>query len=72
MSICKICGEDKPFNKKDRDRRFRWCKDCAAMYEAMKAEKRASEKARIIEEENRKTINLLNLNQLSQFRVSFD
>jgi hypothetical protein len=38
----------------------------------MKAEKRASEKAKVIEEQNRKTIELLNLNQLASFRVSFD
>jgi hypothetical protein len=43
MRACRICGEDKPFGKKDRDRRNYWCKECGKMYEEMKVAKREKE-----------------------------
>jgi transcription initiation factor TFIIIB Brf1 subunit/transcription initiation factor TFIIB len=67
MRACRICGEDKPFGKKDRDRRNYWCKECGKMYEEMKAAKREKE----WQEANRIAIERLRLSQLGSYTVSF-
>ena len=67
MTACRICGEDKPISKKDRDRRFVWCKDCAQMYELMKAE----QKERAWQETQKREIERLGLNKTASFTVTF-
>jgi hypothetical protein len=70
MICCRICGEEKPdtdFSKKDRDRRFCWCKVCAAMYQEMKMERREAE----WKEAQRKALEKLKLNTVGSFLVTF-
>ena len=67
VKACRICGEEKPFGKKDRDRRNYWCKDCGMMYEHMKMAKREKE----WQEANRIAIERLRLEQPGSFTVSF-
>jgi transcription initiation factor TFIIIB Brf1 subunit/transcription initiation factor TFIIB len=67
VSACRICGEQKPFGKKDRDRRNYWCKECGMMYEGMKMAKREKE----WQEVNRIAIERLRLSELGSYTVSF-